>query len=317
MDVFNELGELALGSRLKRLSDMIMKQGNIIYQQNNLDFEPKYFTLYYVLLQHESMGIMELSEQLGISHPSVIQLVKEMETKGWVISTKDKVDKRKRGLSLSKEAKAMAPELTKLWDDIAKAIHNVLTQFDNDFLNKIANIEEALISTSLASRVSTITARRKMEAVTIIDYKPSYSHYFKTINYAWIKKYFEIEEQDVKVLENPQSYIINNGGYILFAKVENQIAGTCALVNLGDNHYELSKMGVFENYQGHQIGKKLGLAVIEKAKSVGAKKISLDSNKRLKPAINLYQRLGFKTVHRTQADSLYERSNIYMELNLA
>ncbi|HMI01089.1 MAG TPA: GNAT family N-acetyltransferase, partial [Pedobacter sp.] len=58
----------------------------------------------------------------------------------------------------------------------------------------------------------------------------------------------------------------------------------------------------------------LGNAVIEKARSLGARKIYLESNTILTPAINLYHKLGFKKVagHATP----YERCNIQMELSL-
>ncbi len=316
MDILSELGELALGSRLKRLSDSIMREGSIIYQQNSLDFEPKYFTIYYLLLHDGSQSIMDLAEKLGYAHPSIIQLVKEMEVKGWILSSRDKSDKRKRVLSLSNKAKQMAPQMTRVWDDIAKALYDLLAAYDTNFLTKIEQIENALHDEPLAQRVAAVTSKRKMDNIEVVEFDPAYATYFRDINYAWINKYFQIEKQDRKVLENPKPYIIDNGGYILFAKINGEIAGTCALINLGNNHYELSKMGVFEKYQGMQIGKKLGLAIINKAKSIGAEKISLDSNKKLKPALTLYKKLGFTNVNRRSEKSLYERSNVYMEMVL-
>ena len=56
------------------------------------------------------------------------------------------------------------------------------------------------------------------------------------------------------------------------------------------------------------------LNVIEKAKEAGFKRLYLESNTILKPAINLYYKLGFKKI--TGAPSPYERSNIQMELIL-
>jgi GNAT superfamily N-acetyltransferase len=78
--------------------------------------------------------------------------------------------------------------------------------------------------------------------------------------------------------------------------------------------FELAKMAVSPLMQGKNIGWLLGNAVIEKAKSLGAGKIYLESNTILKPAINLYHQLGFRKVagHPTP----YERCNIQMELVL-
>jgi len=73
-------------------------------------------------------------------------------------------------------------------------------------------------------------------------------------------------------------------------------------------------MAVTENARGKNIGRLLGEAVINKARQIGAKKIYLESNTVLEPAINLYRKLGFRKV--TGPPSPYTRCNIQMELLL-
>ena len=58
----------------------------------------------------------------------------------------------------------------------------------------------------------------------------------------------------------------------------------------------------------------IGQATIEKAKEIGAKKVYLETNSVLKPAISLYYKLGFKDVE--GYDSPYNRCNVQMELPL-
>ena len=78
--------------------------------------------------------------------------------------------------------------------------------------------------------------------------------------------------------------------------------------------FELAKMAVSPKAQGKNIGWLLGQAIIEKAKALGGKLMYLESNTSLKPAINLYYKLGFKKI--VGRATPYERSNIQMELNL-
>ena len=78
-----------------------------------------------------------------------------------------------------------------------------------------------------------------------------------------------------------------------------------------DYDFELAKMAVSPKAQGKYIGWLLGNAVIEKARSLGARKIYLESNTVLKPAINLYYKLGFQKV--IGRSTPYERCNIQME----
>lgn len=148
----------------------------------------------------------------------------------------------------------------------------------------------------------------------IIEFESVYRDNFRTLNEEWLIKYFRIEDIDRKVLGNPEKYILDDGGFILFAIYENEIVGTCALINQGKYGFELSKMAVKEKYQGLKIGLKLAEAVIEKAKSRGEKKIFLETNSKLKPAISLYEKLGFKHKIPQFDHSKYERADVYMEL---
>src|SRR6185437_13354688 len=116
------------------------------------------------------------------------------------------------------------------------------------------------------------------------------------------------------MLSNPEKYIIANGGFIYFAKADEEIAGTFALIKIDENIYELSKMAVDEKFQGKNIGNKMLEFCLEEGKRLNAKKIILYSNTRLEPAIHLYKKFGFKEVAIDESE--YERANIKMEINI-
>ncbi len=147
----------------------------------------------------------------------------------------------------------------------------------------------------------------------IIEYSPVYAKAFKELNEAWIKKYFELEEEDVKTLNHPEQ-IITEGGHIFVAIQDFEAVGVCALKKAPDNSFEFSKMAVAEKVQGLGIGKKLAEAAIAKARLEGAKRIYLEGNTSLKASIHLYRKLGFQEVKGQQ--SHYKRVNIVMEMIL-
>lgn len=155
-----------------------------------------------------------------------------------------------------------------------------------------------------------------LESLQIIEYTPEYRSAFSNLNKEWISKYFVMEETDYKALDHPDTYIIDKGGHILVALYNQEPIGVCALIKMNDSDYdyELSKMAVSPAAHGKKIGLKLAEAVIEKARKLGAKKLYLESNTILEPAINLYRKLGFTEVVGRQ--SAYERANIKMELIL-
>ncbi len=154
------------------------------------------------------------------------------------------------------------------------------------------------------------------ESIKIVEYTPEYRAAFSDLNKEWISKYFKMEETDYKALDNADAYIIDNGGYILVAIYNNEPVGVCALIKMNDPDYdfELSKMAVSPKAQGKKIGWMIGEAIKEKAKQIGAKKLYLESNTILVPAINLYRKLGFVEIF--ERSTSYERCNIQMELVL-
>jgi GNAT superfamily N-acetyltransferase len=137
---------------------------------------------------------------------------------------------------------------------------------------------------------------------------------FRDLNLEWIEKYFEVEPNDLKALNDPYKYIISKGGAVMMAALNGEIAGTCALVKVSDDMFELAKMAVSPKAQGKKIGYLLGKAVIEKAKALGASTVFLVSNTRLKPALGLYHKLGFTEIPLDSRE--YKRTDIKMELSL-
>ncbi|SMO56191.1 Acetyltransferase (GNAT) family protein [Chryseobacterium rhizoplanae] len=152
--------------------------------------------------------------------------------------------------------------------------------------------------------------------VKIVTYEPQYKEAFKALNEEWIKTFFVMEAGDYKLLDNPEEHILNKGGHIVFALLNNEAVGTCALVKRKDNPitFELSKMAVSPKAQGKKIGYLLGAALVDLAKNLHAEKIVLETNSVLVPAIKLYEKLGFK--YMPIVDAGYDRVDVQMELNL-
>ena len=149
--------------------------------------------------------------------------------------------------------------------------------------------------------------------VEIATYEDRFANDFASLNIEWLEKYFYIEEYDRGVLSNPRKYILEQDGQVLFALVDGKVVGTVSLIKRGVGVFELSKMAVTENYQGLRIGQKLMYACIDYAGQHGVKRLFLDSNTKLTPAISLYRKVGFKEIT-APTDTPYERCNIRMEL---
>lgn len=154
-----------------------------------------------------------------------------------------------------------------------------------------------------------------MKEVKIIPFESKYASDFARLNVAWLEKYFVVEPHDADLLERCETTIIAKGGYIFFAKVGDEIAGTFSLIKIKEGHYELGKMAVSPNFQGRKIGQKLVAFCVSFAKKEEWSMLILYSNSILKNALHIYRKYGFVNVP-VEEDSPYKRSDVKMELTL-
>ena len=71
-----------------------------------------------------------------------------------------------------------------------------------------------------------------MDKLKIVPYKATYKSEFEVLNRLWIEKYFVMEDEDLNTLQNPESYVIDKGGEIFFAILEENVVGTAAMMTV-------------------------------------------------------------------------------------
>lgn len=314
MEFFNRTGKLAIGSRLRMLTDKITVDAALIYKMFGVDLKPKWFPVFFVLSNGEAMTITSIAKEIGHSHPSVSNIIKEMVAKGLVKETKDKSDGRRNVVMLSAKGKKISESFTEQCVDVTAAIERITRQTRNDLWEAIEEWENLLSEKSLLQRVKEEKKARNAKDIKIVPYEPCYQSAFKTLTEEWINGHWQMEEADKKAVEHPQEYIIDRGGAIFVALYKEQPVGVCALYKLNGStyDYELAKLAVSPEVQGKGLGEQLCETVINKAIEQGGKKIFLESNTLLKPAIHLYRKLGFKEL--AEYHPAYARGNIQMEL---
>ena len=148
----------------------------------------------------------------------------------------------------------------------------------------------------------------------IIEYKDKYKEIYKELAMEWLNKYNLYEHEDELILNNPEKLILNKGGYIFLAKLNEKVIGTVSLIPVENGVFELAKLAVTKNYQNNGIAKVLIEKAIQTAKKEDAEKILLYSNSKLKKAYHLYKEYGFKEININ--NNKYETANLKMELYL-
>ena len=69
------------------LTDKITVDAAAIYKMFGVDLKPKWFPVFFVLSRGEAKTITSIAKEIGHSHPSVSNIIKEMVAKGLVKET--------------------------------------------------------------------------------------------------------------------------------------------------------------------------------------------------------------------------------------
>lgn len=150
----------------------------------------------------------------------------------------------------------------------------------------------------------------------IIEYTEKYKQDFIDLNIAWIDRFFTPEQADYDILNHVDS-LLDSGSMIYFAVEDGRVLATCMTMPLGNDVWELCKLAANGQYTGTGAGSAVFKASMDYAVSRGAKKITLISNSRLKPALHIYQKFGFREVPLNKAYWGYERADIEFEKIIA
>ena len=97
----------------------------------------------------------------------------------------------------------------------------------------------------------------EIHSIEIVPYEDKYKSDFERLNREWIVEFFKIEDEDLHILQHPESYVIAKGGQIFFAVLSQEVIGTAAMIPTSDKVFELAKMAVRKDIQGRGVGKSL------------------------------------------------------------
>lgn len=316
MDALRGLGELGLGSRLKRVSEYIMKETQLVYNHFNVDFDPYLFPMFKIISNKSGVTNSEIQTSLQFSQPAITQALNKLNDKGLILYKTDKQDKRKKIIHLSRKGEETLVVLKPIWKSIDKVIRIYTLERSSSLIEHLNALENKLNTKSFSDTIinDIKTKASKIQDIEIISYSNDYAKAFYDLNIEWLQTFFYVEPYDKEVLSKPDNYIINKGGHIFFARLHGAIVGTVALMPIGEaGLFELTKMAVSPQHRGLKIGQQLMQYCIDFAKNMGLPKLILYSNTKLENAIYIYRKYGFIEVP-VEADSPYKRSDIKMEL---
>lgn len=306
------LGELALGSRLKAISDHLYDVADAVYAARGIGIQARWFPLLKLLAERGPLPVGDIAQALGFTHPAISQLATRLEAAGWVQRRADRADKRRSLLALTPRAEAELATLPPVWDAIRTGAAGAVQRSGADLMAALAAFEAELARAPLTPQILRSLHAADAARVRIEPYRPELAPAFYRLNAEWLEKHFSIEDLDRTILGDPEGYILARGGAIFFAVLDGEVLGTCALLCESEGVYELGKMAVTERYQGLGLGRRLLEAALKEFHARQGRRLFLESNSALAPALKLYEQMGFVHQPATRPDSHYRRANVYM-----
>jgi DNA-binding MarR family transcriptional regulator/predicted GNAT family N-acyltransferase len=308
----HDQGELALGSRFKAISESLYAAANVAYREAGHDLDAHWFPVLRYLQVKGPASVTEIAAAIGQSHPAVSQLAARLRKGGWITRRTDRTDARRGVLELSAEAERKLDRLGPLWCAIRRGASAAASRGRGSLLEALGAFEGDIASGRLAAEIRAQHERLRAAEVEVVAYRAEWARHFERINAEWLERYFAIEAVDRAMLGDPQTHVLDPGGAILFAALDGEVIGTCALLKEAPGVYELSKMAVETGYRGVGAGRKLLEAAVAEFERRRGRTLFLESNRKLAPALRLYETGGFVHQPAPRPGSHYQRADVYM-----
>lgn len=152
-DYSRSFGGAALGARLRRASERIDRDSTRVYAALDVRFEQRWYGVLRQLIEHDRpMAVGEIAAILRITHVSVSETSRSMEKAGLIASSAAPEDARRRLLSLTDQGRALAAEMTPLWEAFITAAQE-LNDEAGDVVRLLDQLDEALDRRSVFDRI--------------------------------------------------------------------------------------------------------------------------------------------------------------------
>lgn len=142
-DFIETLGAPFLAHRFRRLSERFVEGAQAFLREQGVDVPARSGSTLALLAQEPGLGVTEIATRLKLSHPLVIDLLRQLEQLGVVRFEADPADRRRRRVFLTDKGRATAERLRQLNQVLAAAYGDLSRDVAVDLRDLVGRIEAA------------------------------------------------------------------------------------------------------------------------------------------------------------------------------
>lgn len=235
---------------------------------------------------------------LRIDKSYLSRIIRRLCAKGLIEKTQSNDDKRATKIALTEKGIAETERLIDLTNGQIKKQIDGLSSGERQQLN------------NALKTVTAILGKDKTE-IEIIPFEEKYRQDFIDFNTDWIITNFGfLEEHDKETFEKIDDEL-KAGAMIFFAVKNGTALATCMATPMEGGTWEICKLGSNKNMPHKGAGSAVFEAAMQWALDHGAERLFILSNSKLKPALHIYKKFGFKEIKLN--DYEYARGDIAFE----
>lgn len=155
-DIVKDLGHMTLGTRLKRLGELLQAQtAEITCGDLGYSVPIPQNPVLAALDRYGPMTIGQLSRELGQSQPGITRMINQMKGNDLVAGATDPDDRRLSRIALTNKGRTITSQMKNtLWPATASAVADACSDLHGDLLDQLTQLEVNLMRCPLRDRPS-------------------------------------------------------------------------------------------------------------------------------------------------------------------
>ncbi len=175
MNFYKAAGGLILGTRLKRLSDRFLQEVGQIYQQLEIEFEPSWFPVFFLMREKGDLSMTDIASAMDVSHSAISQMISSLRKRELIQLVEDPQDARRKKVSLTHLGENLLQKVIPVWHSMQLAMPS-LWESDSrrqaQFLDELGALEERLSQKVFSAKTLALVPEIDYELVRWDTSKP-------------------------------------------------------------------------------------------------------------------------------------------------